>query len=93
MTARIVFADARTCSRDKTTGGACTRFCVNTAAADAGTSETISATSSEPVWPRFLSPHDAEAKRKPRGNARENGGSLIFRSPVLYRPAFLQHLL
>ena len=73
MTARIAPADARTCSRERTTGGACTRFCVNTAAADAGGSETISATSSVPVWPRFLRPQDAEAKRNPRGRARADG--------------------
>ena len=41
MTARIESGEARTCSRDSTTGGACTRFCVNTAAAEAGKSETI----------------------------------------------------
>jgi len=39
MTARIAPAEARTCSRESTTGGACTRFCVKTAAAEAGGSE------------------------------------------------------
>src|SRR5260370_20569687 len=77
MTARIASADARTWARERITGGACTRFCVNTAAADAGGSETISATSSEPVWPRFLRPAEAAAKRKPRGSARDDGRSLI----------------
>ena len=77
MTARIASADACTCARERVTGGACTRFCVNTAAAEAGTSETISATSSVPAWPRFLRPQDAAAKRKPRGNARDDGRSLI----------------
>src|SRR4029077_148204 len=78
ITARIAPAEARTCSRDSTTGGACTKFCVKTAAADAGGSETISATSSVPVWPRFLSPADAEAKRNPRGRARSDESSFIF---------------
>src|ERR1700681_1309174 len=78
MTARMESGDARTWARESITGGACTRFCVNTAAADAGGSETIIATSSEPVWPRFLSPADAAAKRKPRGSARDVGRSLIF---------------
>src|SRR5258708_29778508 len=78
MTARIASADARTWARERITGGACTRFCVNTAAADAGGSDTISAKSSEPVWPRFLSPADAAAKRNPRGSAREDGRSFIF---------------
>jgi hypothetical protein len=41
-------------------------------------SETIIATSSEPVWPRFLRPQEADAKRNPRGKAREDGNSLIF---------------
>src|ERR1700676_2988837 len=78
MTARMASDDARTWARERITGGACTRFCVNTAAADAGGSETINATTSVPVCPRFLSPAAAEAKRKPRGNAREDGRSLIF---------------
>src|SRR5579883_2209019 len=76
ITARIAPEEARTCSRDNTTGGACTRFCVNTAAAEAGGSETINATSSEPVCPRFFSPQEADAKRNPRGRAREDGRSL-----------------
>jgi hypothetical protein len=78
MTARIAPAEARTCSRDRMTGGACTRFWVNTAAADAGGSETMRATSSVPVWPRFLSPAEAEAKRNPRGRTRADRSSLIF---------------
>src|SRR4029077_17807081 len=78
MTARIAPAEARTCSRERTTGGACTKFCVNTAAADAAGSETIKATSRVPVCPRFLRPQDAEAKRNPRGRARAVGSSLIF---------------
>src|SRR5882762_7155974 len=78
MTARIASGDARTWARERITGGACTRFCVNTAAADAGGSETISATSSDPVWPRFLRPAEAAENRKPRGSAREDGRSLIF---------------
>src|SRR5712671_4912043 len=77
MTARIADADSCTCVRDRITGAACTRFCVKTAAADAGESETISATSSVPVWPRFLRPQDAEAKRNPRGRAREDGSAFI----------------
>src|ERR1700722_516009 len=80
MMARIAPAEARTCSRERTTGGACTRFCVNTAAADAGGSETISATSSVPVWPRFFRPAEADAKRNPRGRARADGSSVIFLS-------------
>jgi hypothetical protein len=31
-----------------------------------------------PVWPRFLRPQDAEAKRNPRGRARADGSSIIF---------------
>src|SRR5580692_5542765 len=82
ITARIAPAEARTCSRDSTTGGACTRFCVKTAAADAEGSETISATSRTPVWPRFLRPAEADAKRNPRGRARADGSSLIFQFTV-----------
>src|SRR5467141_836881 len=67
ITARMASDDARTWARERITGGACTRFCVNTAAADAGGSETSKATSSVPVWPRFLRPADAAAKRHPRG--------------------------
>ena len=89
MTARIAPADARTCSRERTTGGACTRFCVKTAAADAGGSETISATSSVPVWPRFLRPQDAEAKRNPRGRARADGRVLIFQFTMKFLRAWL----
>jgi hypothetical protein len=50
---------------------------VNTAAADAGESETIIATSSVPVWPRFFKPQEADAKRNPRGRARDVGSSFI----------------
>ncbi len=72
-------AEARTCSRERTTGGACTRFCVKTAAADAGGSETISATSSALRCGRASSGRqEAEAKRNPRGRARAVRGSLIF---------------
>ena len=38
--------EARRCSFDSRTGEACTRFCVNTPAAAAGTPETMSARSS-----------------------------------------------
>jgi len=46
-------------------------FCVNTAASRRGRSETISATSSDPVCPRFLRPAEVAENRKPRGSARE----------------------
>src|ERR1700732_1359032 len=46
------------------TGGATTRFCVNTAAAEAGTSLERMARSSAPV---FFKPQAVAAKRKPRG--------------------------
>src|ERR1700675_4884333 len=73
MTARMAFAEARTCARESTTQGACTRFCVNTAAAEAGASETINARSSGLCCTRFFSPQAIAAKRNPRGRARDGG--------------------
>src|SRR5262249_30461174 len=56
--------EARRFAFETVTGGATTRFCVNTAAAEAGTSLEITARSSAPV---FFRPHAVAAKRNPRG--------------------------
>src|SRR5690242_8414796 len=59
-TARIRPLDARKCSLEMVTGAATTRFCVKTAAADAGTSLEMRARSSAPV---FFRPQAVAAKR------------------------------
>src|SRR5580658_10590413 len=64
MTARMRPFEARRCSLEMVTGAATTRFCVKTAAADAGTSLQIIATSSAPV---FFRPQARPANRKPCG--------------------------
>src|ERR1700751_2896950 len=56
--------DARRLAFETVTGGATTRFCGNTAAAEAATSLEITARSSAPV---FFRPQAIAAKRKPRG--------------------------
>src|SRR5271157_752338 len=66
MTARMRPPDARKFSFETTTGGATTRFCVKTAAAEAGTSLESSARSSAPV---FFRPQAVAEKRNPRGSA------------------------
>src|SRR5208283_2823935 len=66
MTARIRPFEARKFSLETTTGGATTRFCVKTAAAEAGTSLESSARSSAPV---FFRPQAVAEKRNPRGRA------------------------
>src|ERR1700730_13065754 len=63
-TARMRPFDARKCSLEISTGAATTRFCVNTPAADAGTSLERIAKSSAPV---FFKPQAVAAKRKARG--------------------------
>src|SRR5437660_11697536 len=66
--------EARKCSFEMSTGAATTRFCVKTAAAEAGTSLEISARSSAPV---FLRPQAVAAKRNPLGSADSGGGWVI----------------
>src|SRR5271167_2208292 len=63
-TARMRPLEDLRCWREITTGAATTRFCVKTAAAEAGTSLDRIARSSAPV---FFSPQAVAAKRKPRG--------------------------
>src|SRR2546430_13510101 len=55
--------EARRCSLERSTGAATTRFCVKTAAAEAGTSLERIARSSAPV---FFKPQAVAAKRNPR---------------------------
>src|ERR1700747_1037792 len=59
---------------ESVTGAATTRFCVKTAAAEAGTSLEISARSSAPV---FFRPQAVAAKRNPFGSADSGGGWVI----------------
>src|SRR5271168_4107826 len=63
-TARMRPLEDLRCWREITTGAATTKFCVKTAAAEAGTSLDKIARSSAPV---FFSPQAVAAKRKPRG--------------------------
>src|SRR5262249_18520704 len=65
-TARMRPFDSARCFFERTTGAATTRFCVKTAAADAGTSLERIARSSAPV---FFRPQAVAAKRKPFGRA------------------------
>ena len=64
MTARAGPPDRARCSRETTTGAACARLVVKTAAAVAGVSETSSARSSAPL---ALMPALTPAARNPRG--------------------------
>src|SRR6266478_4216665 len=75
-TARMRPLDSRRFFFERVTGAATTRFCVKTAAADAGTSLDISARSSAPV---FLRPQAVAAKRNPLGSADSGGGWVISR--------------
>jgi hypothetical protein len=63
-TTRACPRDAVSRSRETSTGAACALFVVNTAAAEAGRSETINARSRLPF---FLMPQAMPAARKPRG--------------------------
>src|SRR5258706_11748435 len=75
--------DARRCCLEMRTGAAATRFCVKTAAAEAGTSLERIARSSAPV---FFKPQAVAAKRKPRGrDASERAGFMPRKSVVLAR--------
>src|SRR5438034_9877461 len=74
--------EARKCSLDIRTGAATTRFCVKTAAAEAGTSLERIARSSAPV---FFKPQAVAAKRKPRGKAASERACCI--SGASLRPA------
>src|SRR5215470_5474007 len=69
-TARMRPLDSARCFLERVTGAATTRFCVKTAAADAGTSLERMARSSAPV---FLRPQAVAAKRKPLGRAASVG--------------------
>ena len=69
----------RRCLRQSTTGAACTRFVVKTAAAEAGSSLTSMPRSSAPV---FFNPHAVAAKRNPRGNTAGGCGGLMPRLPI-----------
>src|SRR5438876_7010045 len=75
-TARMRPLDSRRFFFERVTGAATTRFCVKTAAAEAGTSLEMSARSSAPV---FLRPHAVAAKRNPLGSADSGGGWVISR--------------
>src|SRR5208283_698555 len=66
ITARTRPFEARKFSLDTITGGATTRFCVKTAAAEARTSLESIARSSAPV---FFKPQAVAEKRNPRGRA------------------------
>src|SRR2546426_3930600 len=79
-TPRIVPREARKCSRESTSGAACTRLVVKTAAAEAGEPLEIMPRSS---FPFFLRPQDAAEKQYPSGTA-DCGGEFLMRS---VRPA------
>src|SRR5271156_4353874 len=66
--------EAFRCPLETTTGGATTRFCVKTAAADAGTSLESRARSSAPV---FFRPQAVAEKRNPRGRAASEGACFM----------------
>ena len=73
-TARMWPFDARRCSLERSTGAATTRFCVKTAAAEAGTSLERIARSSAPV---FFKPQAVAAKRNPRGKEASESACFI----------------
>src|SRR5262245_46162439 len=77
-TARIRPFEACRFFLERVTGAATTRFCVKTAAADAGTSLEMSARSRAPV---FFNPHAAAAKRNPLGSADSGGAWVISLEP------------
>src|ERR1700674_3506922 len=74
-TARMRPFEVRKCSLEMRTGAATTRFCVKTAAADAGTSLEKRPRSSAPV---FFKPQAVAAKRNPRGKDASGRAALIF---------------
>src|SRR6516225_3762699 len=76
MTARMRPFEARKFALETVTGGATTRFWVNTAAAEAGTSLESKARSSAPV---FFRPQAVAEKRKPLGSADSEGACVISR--------------
>src|SRR6266404_8906217 len=76
-TARMRPLDSTRFLFERMTGAATTRFCVKTAAAEAGTSLEMSARSSAPV---FLRPQAVAAKRNPLGSADSGGGWVISRT-------------
>jgi hypothetical protein len=73
-TARMRPPDSCKCFLDSATGEATTRFCVKTAAAEAGTSLEKIAKSSAPV---FFKPQAVAAKRNPCGSAASDGACFI----------------
>src|SRR5579859_7122755 len=73
-TTRMRPFESRRCFFDSVTGAATTRFCVNTAAAEAGTSLEKIARSSAPV---FFRPQAVAAKRNPWGRAASEGAWFI----------------
>src|SRR6266849_1635376 len=73
-TARMRPLDARKCSLEMRTGAATTRFCVKTAAAEAGTSLERIARSRAPV---FFKPQAVAAKRNPRGKEASESACFI----------------
>src|SRR5207249_10004353 len=73
-TARMRPFDARIFSLEMRTGAATTRFCVKTAAAEAGTSLERIARSSAPV---FFNPQAVAAKRNPRGKEASESACFI----------------
>src|SRR5215831_18074473 len=78
-TARMRPLDACRFCFESVTGAATTRFCVKTAAAEAGTSLEIRARSNAPV---FLRPQAVAAKRNPFGRADSGGAGVILRQPL-----------
>src|SRR6267142_1414013 len=73
-TARMWPFDSTKCFLERVTGAATTRFCVKTAAAEAGTSLERIARSSAPV---FFRPQAVAAKRNPLGSAASVGACVI----------------
>src|SRR5215467_1256735 len=73
-TARMCPFESCRCFLDRVTGAATTRFCVKTAAAEAGTSLEKIARSSAPV---FFRPQAVAAKRNPFGRAASEGAWFI----------------
>src|SRR5689334_11599048 len=73
-TARMRPLESCRCFFDRVTGAATTRFCVNTAAAEARTSLEKIAKSSAPV---FFRPQAVAAKRNPCGSAASEGAWFI----------------
>src|SRR6202166_5334064 len=93
-TPRIRPFDLRRFSLEISTGAAATRFCVKTAAAEAGSSLHRSPKSSAPV---FFKPHAAAAKRNPCGNEASESACFIAGTSAAWargsrkRPPILRH--